>query len=455
MPPRTLSEKQGAVNMLKSREICVAILGVAVDNLTMAEVLSIVEEEIAEGSFHQLATMNVDFLVNSVTDDELREILNRCDVVLADGMPLVWASRFLGTKLKERVAGADLVPQLARLSSQRGYRIFMLGAEEESSAGAARWMQRNFPDVCISGRYSPKFQPLEEMDHEDILARIEAAKPDILLVAFGSPKQEKWIAMHRNRLRVPVCIGVGGSFEFLSGRFRRAPVWMQQSGFEWLYRTLQEPSRLAKRYFSNLVGLLRYLPAQLVWTAVQSKPRTKGQITTETTGHARVLRIHGNLAGSMLTQFESDVRSTILSGLHVVLDLSYTTYIGADGLGSLIRAMNLVCRGRRELWLAGVHPNLDRVIHAAQLRPAFRMASKVAEALRRIEPDLIPATHFDGDATLICIHGQFVPVYAHEMPELYRQVQMVMQRRINVDSRPAAALDIQDKGSFTEALLPG
>jgi N-acetylglucosaminyldiphosphoundecaprenol N-acetyl-beta-D-mannosaminyltransferase len=455
MLTRALSEKQGAVAMLKSREPCVAILGIAIDNLTMAEVLGIVEEEIAEGSFHQIATANVDFLVNSVSDDELRETLNRCDVVLADGMPLVWASGFLSTKLKERVAGADLVPQLARLSSQHGYRIFMLGADEESSAGAATWMQRNFPGVCIAGRYSPRFQPLEEMDHEDILSRIEAAKPDILLVAFGNPKQEKWIAMHRNRLRVPVCIGVGGSFEFLSGRLRRAPVWMQQSGLEWLYRTIQEPSRLAKRYFNNGAGLLRYLPAQLVWMAAQSKPRTKGQITTETAGQSRVLRIHGNLTGSVLPQFESDVRSALLSGLHVVLDLSHTTYIGADALGSLIHVMNLACRWRRELWLAGLHPNLNRVIHASQLRPSFRMAGKVAEALRRIEPDLIPIPHFDGDSTFFCIRGQFVPVYTHEMPELYRQVQMAMQQRVTVDPRPVAALGSHEEGSFTQALLPG
>jgi anti-anti-sigma factor len=230
---------------------------------------------------------------------------------------------------------------------------------------------------------------------------------------------------------------------------------MQQSGLEWLYRTIQEPSRLAKRYFNNGAGLLRYLPAQLVWMAAQSKPRTKGQITTETAGQARVLRIHGNLTGSVLPQFESDVRSALLSGLHVVLDLSHTTYIGADALGSLIHVMNLACRWRRELWLAGLHPNLNRVIHASQLRPSFRMAGKVAEALRRIEPDLIPVPHFDGDSTFFCIRGQFVPVYTHEMPELYRQVQMVMQQRVTVDPRPVAALGSHEEGSFTQALLPG
>ena len=137
--------------MLDLREPSVAILGVAIDNLTMQEVLDAVEAEIAEGGFHQIATANVDFLMNSVHDEELRETLIRCDIVLADGMPLVWASRLLGTRLKERVAGADLVPQLAKLSAQRGYRIFLLGRSEESSAGAADWMQKTSRMYALPG----------------------------------------------------------------------------------------------------------------------------------------------------------------------------------------------------------------------------------------------------------------------------------------------------------------
>src|ERR1700721_613981 len=129
--------------MVELREASVAILGVAIDNLTMHEVLDAVEAEIAEGGFHQIATANVDFLINSVRDEELRETLVRCDIVLADGMPLVWASHLLGATLKERVTGIDLLPQLARLSAQRGYRIFLLGASEESSAGTEDWMREN------------------------------------------------------------------------------------------------------------------------------------------------------------------------------------------------------------------------------------------------------------------------------------------------------------------------
>jgi len=441
--------------MAESRKRRVAILGVAIDNLTMHQVLDAVESQIAKGGFHQIATANADFIANSVRDEELREVLSGCDIVLPDGMPLVWASRFLGARLGERVAGADLVPRLTKLSAERGYRIFLLGASEESSAGTAAWMRRNFPGVCIAGRYSPRIQPLEKMDHECMLACIEEARPDILLVAFGNPKQEKWIAMHRNRLKVPVCIGVGGSFDFLSGRFRRAPVWMQQSGLEWLYRTMQEPSRLAKRYFCNAAALLRHLPAQLVWMAVQPKPRTKGEITTATVGNAKILYIRGDLTGPVLPQFDVEVSGAILSRLHVVLDLSQTTYVGADALGSLIHVINLARRWRRDLWVAGTHPNLVRVFRAAQLRPSFRVASKVSEALRRIEADLIPVPPLDEDSAFIQVRGQSIPVCTQEMPELYRQVQMFMQTTVTVDTLPIASSDSQQRGSSIRASLPG
>ena len=440
--------------MLESRDRRVAILGVAIDNLTMDQVLDTLEAQIAEGGFHQIATANVDFVIRSVRDEELREALNRCDIVLADGMPLVWASRLLGVRLKERVAGADLVPRLAKLSAQHGYRIFLLGASEESSAGTAAWMQKNFPSVCIAGRHSPRFQPLEEMDHEDILARIEEAWPDILLVAFGNPKQEKWLAMHRHRLKVPVCIGVGGSFDFLSGGIRRAPVWMQRSGMEWLYRTIQEPSRLAVRYFSNAAGLLRYLPAQLVATAIQARRRSHVQITKETIGPAKVFRIQGSFTGALLPRFEADVRCEILAGSHVVLDLSETVYIGADALGTLIRLLGTVRRWKRELWLAGLQPPLLKVVRAARLGPSFRIVPHVPEALRRIEPEQLPVPLFEEDCAFFRIGGKLVRIKTRQMPEVFSQVQMLLEQRMTGEPISVMSSDSQEQNALAQELLP-
>jgi N-acetylglucosaminyldiphosphoundecaprenol N-acetyl-beta-D-mannosaminyltransferase len=440
--------------MLEPREPRVAILGVAIDNLTMDQVVNALEAQIAKGGFHQIATANVDFVMRSVRDEELRETLNRCDIVLPDGMPLVWASRLMGVRLKERVAGVDLIPRLTELSAERGYRIFLLGASEESSAGTAAWMQKNFPGVCIAGRHSPKFQPLEEMDHEDILARIEEARPDILLVAFGNPKQEKWLTMHRHRLKVPVCIGVGGSFDFLSGRVRRAPLWMQSCGMEWLYRTIQEPSRLAVRYFSNAAGLLRYLPGQLAAMAIQARKRSQVQITKETVGAAKVLHIKGSFTGALLPRFEAEVRSEILGGSHVVLDLSETAYIGADALGTLIHLLSAARRWKRELWLAGPQPFLLRVVRSARLGPSFRMAPHVAEALRRIEPELAPVPLQGEDCAFFRIGGQLIPIQNREMPEVYRQVRLLLQQRMAVEQISIMSADSQEHGAVRQELLP-
>jgi N-acetylglucosaminyldiphosphoundecaprenol N-acetyl-beta-D-mannosaminyltransferase len=439
--------------MLESRDRRVAILGVAIDNLTMDQVLDTLEAQIAEGGFHQIATANVDFVIRSVRDEELREALNRCDIVLADGMPLVWASRLLGVRLKERVAGADLVPRLAELSAQRGYRIFLLGASEESSAGTVAWMQKNYPSVCIAGRHCPRFQPLEEMDHEDILARIEQAQPDILLVAFGNPKQEKWLAMHRHRLKVPVCIGVGGSFDFLSGRIRRAPLWMQSCGMEWLYRTIQEPSRLAIRYFNNAAGLLRYLPVQLAAIVIQARQGSHVQIIKETVGPAKVLRIKGSFTGALLPRFEADVRSDFVAGSHVVLDLSDTAYIGADALGTLIHLLSAARCWKRELWLAGPQPFLLRVVRAARLGPSFRMAPHVAEALRRIEPELAPVPILGEEFAFFRVGGQLVPIHTREMPEVYRQVRLLLQQRMTVEPISIMSSDSQEQKALGQELL--
>ena len=249
----------------------VAVLGVPFDNVTMHEAMDLIEEQIEERGFHQVATANVDFVINAIRDRSLQEMLCSCDLVVPDGMPIVWASRLMGARLKERVSGIDLIPRLAELASKRCYGIYLLGASERSSQRAAEALKRRFPDLRIVGRYSPPVTPLAEMDHEAILRRIEEAQPDVLLVAMGHPKQERWLAMHRHRLKVPLCMGIGASLDFLAGEFSRAPMWMQSAGLEWLYRAAQEPRRLAQRYLTDAYGLARHLPVQVAASAIQPR----------------------------------------------------------------------------------------------------------------------------------------------------------------------------------------
>jgi N-acetylglucosaminyldiphosphoundecaprenol N-acetyl-beta-D-mannosaminyltransferase len=229
-----------------------AMLGVPIDNLTTDEAIQKIIEMVDSRRPHYVVTANVDFLVQAQTDVELRRILFDAHLVLCDGTPLVWASRMLGNPLAERVAGADVVPLLIRVAVQRKYRIFLLGATPQSAQQAVTNLRQQHEGLIIAGHYSPPFRKLLEMDHDEIKKRILAAQPDLLFVSFGCPKQEKWIAMHYRALGVPVAAGVGATIDFLAGHMKRAPVWMQRSGLEWVFRLAQEPRRLFGRYMKDL-----------------------------------------------------------------------------------------------------------------------------------------------------------------------------------------------------------
>ena len=203
--------------------------------MTRVEAAQLVDQMIASRQPHYLVTANVDFLVQAQADVELRRILFDAHLVLCDGTPLVWASRLLGNPLPERVAGADLAPLLIRIASERNYRLSFLGGTPESTTQALANIRAKYPRLSVAG-YSPPFNKLLEMDHDQIKRRISEAEPDLLFVSFGCPKQEKWIAMHYQSLGVPVAAGVGGTIDFLAGHLKRAPVWIQRMGLEWLFR---------------------------------------------------------------------------------------------------------------------------------------------------------------------------------------------------------------------------
>jgi exopolysaccharide biosynthesis WecB/TagA/CpsF family protein len=238
----------------------VTILGVPFHPTTLAGAVDRIEAMVAEGGTHYVVTPNVDFLVKAGRDPELRGILARADLVLCDGKPIVWASRLLGEPLPGRVAGSDLIPLVLRRAEDRGWRILLLGGAEGVGAEAARRIAASHPTLPAVARYSPPYLPLADMDNADIIARIRAARPDVMLVCFGCPKQEKWISRNLLLLDVPVMIAAGATIDFLAGNMDRAPVWMRRSGTEWIFRLLQEPRRLAGRYADDVI---HFFPAVL------------------------------------------------------------------------------------------------------------------------------------------------------------------------------------------------
>jgi N-acetylglucosaminyldiphosphoundecaprenol N-acetyl-beta-D-mannosaminyltransferase len=362
----------------------VAVLGVPFDNVTMHEAMDLIEEKIEEQGFHQVATANLDFVVNAIHDPSLQEVLCSCDLIVPDGMPIVWASRLMGSKLKERVSGVDLIPRLAELAVKRSYGIFLLGASEKSSRRASEVLKQRFPNLRIVGRYAPPNTPLSEMDHEKILSRVERAQPDILLVAMGHPKQEQWLAMHRHRLTVPLCMGVGASLDFLAGTVSRAPVWMQTAGLEWLYRAAHEPRRLVQRYLADAFGLARHLPAQVAANAIQPRRLANSTVETEREGSASVVSVRGDLKGPLLSEFEEHLGRACEEDRHIVLDLAQTAYFGLDSVGFLVHLAQMMQRRKRQLWMTAMPPHVSRVLRAARMHRFFVTASSVPDALYRV-----------------------------------------------------------------------
>jgi N-acetylglucosaminyldiphosphoundecaprenol N-acetyl-beta-D-mannosaminyltransferase len=242
-------------------ESLVAILGVPFHTLSLEGAVDRIEAMVTDGASHYVVTPNVDFLVKTQRDAELRRILVCADLVLCDGKPIVWASHWLGGSLPGRVAGSDLIPCLLQRAAERGWHIFLLGGSAEVAFDAAHRIGAAYPALPVVSFYSPPYGTLQKMDNGAIAARIRAAKPDIVLVCMGCPKQEKWISQNFAAIGVPVMIGAGATIDFLAGRMARAPVWMQKSGTEWLFRFLQEPKRLARRYADDLV---HFFPAILL-----------------------------------------------------------------------------------------------------------------------------------------------------------------------------------------------
>ena len=241
-----------AVPGTQPRNPPVALCGVSIHGMGLADAVAAIESMVREGTPHHVVTANLDGVVLSRSDLDWRRILQNAHLVLADGMPLVWAARWKGTALPERVAGADLVPELLALAEARGYRVFWLGGTESAARGMTTRVANLYPRLSTLETYSPPPAPLEAMDHAEIRRRIRGARPHVLLVSLGCPKQEKWIARYARDLQVPVSIGVGATIDFLSGRIRRAPAWMRAAGLEWCYRLCLEPRRLGPRYARDL-----------------------------------------------------------------------------------------------------------------------------------------------------------------------------------------------------------
>jgi len=229
----------------------VNIMGVPVDKLTMEEALQRVKLFLKEDRVHAIYTPNAEIMMAAQRDPHLKEILCQADLLVADGAGVVLASRILGLNLPEKVAGFDLVKNTLLSASEGRIRFFLFGGKPGVAEAAAENILKSYPGVEIAGCRNGYFSEEEE---EDIIGHINSSNADILLVALGAPKQEKWINRHKDKLKVKICIGVGGTLDVFAGKASLAPEFFRKNGLEWLYRLYKEPWR-----YKRMLDLPRFI----------------------------------------------------------------------------------------------------------------------------------------------------------------------------------------------------
>lgn len=239
----------------------IKFMNTEIDNLSMGETLDAIDKLILQNKNAYVVTPNVDHIVQLEKGGELCEVYKNADLILTDGKPLLWIANLYGTPIKEKISGSDLFPKLCQMAADKGYRMYFLGAADGVAAKAADNLMKKYPGLQVVGTYSPPFgfeKDANEMQR--IIEQIKQVKPQILIVGLGCPKQELFILHNKDKLGVPISLGLGASLDFEAGNIKRAPNWMSDVGLEWLYRITQDPKRLAKRYLVDDMKILK-----LIW----------------------------------------------------------------------------------------------------------------------------------------------------------------------------------------------
>lgn len=238
-----------------------------IDNVTLDEAVAHIEKCVNERKIGHVITPNVDQIVRIEHDKYFKEICDNAELLLVDGHPLLWIAKWYGHPIKQKICGSDLVPLLCEISSKKGYSVFLLGAAEGVAAKAAENLKKKYPGLKVAGTYSPPYGfEKDKAEIEKIDKILLDSKADLLFVGMGVPKQDIFIYENMKKYQIPMSFSIGATIDFEAGEQKRAPLWINKIGMEWLYRFFQDPKRMFKRYFQDdmkIIGLAwKYRKAQ-------------------------------------------------------------------------------------------------------------------------------------------------------------------------------------------------
>lgn len=348
-PPRSDAASEAA----SPEPRALVLFGIPVHDVTEDEVVAWMVARARSGRRGHIVTSNLDFARLAAVDPEMRRIHADAELVIPDGMPLVWFSRLFGPRLRERVAGSDLVSRFAEAARDHGLSVYAVGSAPGVAERALGILKERYPGLRVAGWESPPVAPILAMEDAPVLERVRAAHPDVLFVAFGAPKQEKWIRLHHLDWGVPVSIGIGGSLDFIAGTQTRAPRWAQRIGMEWFWRMAGQPRRLFKRYLLDFLYLAGTLTRSLLLRLSPAGPTRLPPPPAP-----------GLLAGreADLILMDAEGKFPEPSARSAVLDLSRRAWLDSEDLGRLA-SLARRCRERGgRLFLVGRAPRVDRLL---------------------------------------------------------------------------------------------
>ncbi len=355
------------------------LFGVPFHNVSRDETLRWMAGRARSGRPAQILTTNLDFILQAWRDPEMHRIHFEADLVLADGVPPVWFSRFFGPALRERVAGSDLVPLLGKTAREHGLSLYALGAAPGVGEKALGILRDANPGLKVAGWDAPPAGPLLELDHEGLRRKIRDARPDVVFVAFGAPKQEKWIRMNAHELDGAVLMGVGGSLDFIAGTQTRAPRWIRAIGLEWFWRLAGHPRRFIGRYSADFLFLVGFLIRVLF---LKMSPRGRS-VTAAPAAEPDVETVP---LPPLRTAQEADgfverVRPASRDRF-VALDLSGFGRLGSLELGAVARIARECRAAGRRLFLVGACRRVTRWLRMLRIDRYLELPDS-ADALRR------------------------------------------------------------------------
>lgn len=361
----------------------VVLLGLPFHDLTLDETLDWCRETMRGEVPRYTVTANVDFTTQAYDDPDLKKIVFFADRVVCDGMPLVWLSRIFGRPLRERVAGSDMVPRLLEICAEERRAVYFFGSDMRTLEEAGAIVEQRYPGLRVAGMDSPPVGAVIDWDNDELCRRMRASGASLLLVCLGCPKQERWIYAHHLETGIPLSIGVGASLDFIAGKQKRAPIWMQKTGLEWFWRMSSNPSRLVSRYAKDLYFLAKAAAGQ-AWAQRRRVDLADASPTggTVLTGSLPVERI----------AWSGELQKSDLSGaplpagteLPLLLDASQVTFMDSSGLGRLAGLVRNCRAVGRHLVVVSPSRAFQQPVFSAKMESLFPMAADENEAVETL-----------------------------------------------------------------------